>query len=113
MFGGTMKNVSMIKRVTLASAVILAGGCTWVTPVDGVEAIALVKPQVVQNCEKLSTAVLQVKDKVGFINRSGTKVSKELLTMARNQAVQAGADTIVAETTVDDGNQKYGLYRCR
>ncbi len=107
-------------RATQTAALLLSSallssvlGCTWVKPVDGTEAVALVKPNVVQNCERLGKTTVQVKDSLGFINRNEEKVAKELRTMALNQAVEDGADTLVADSEPSDGRQTFSLYKCR
>lgn len=106
----------VIRNTALVIALVAithATGCTWVKPVQGTEAVALVKPNVVQNCKKLGKTTVQVKDNVGFINRNEEKVAKELLTLALNQAVQDGADSLVADNEPGDGHQTYSLYKCR
>jgi len=98
---------------SIAACIIGIAGCTWVKPVDGVEAVALVKPGVVQNCQQLSKTTVKVQQKVGFIQRNEEKVAKELLTLARNEAVTVGADTLVADSAVADGRQTFTMYKCR
>jgi len=107
-----MKKKSLF-TLFISTALVSTAACTWVKPVDGTEGVALVKPELAQNCEKLSTTTVQVKHKVGFVSRSTKKVAQELLTMARNNAVQAGADTIVANNEPTEGSQSFGLYKCR
>lgn len=105
--------LKQLAKCSLASVLVGAIGCTWVKPVDGVEAVALVKADVVQNCQKLGKTTAQVQQKLGFIQRNEEKVAKELRTLARNQAVNEGADTIVADTAVVDGRQTFMMYKCR
>lgn len=104
-------------RITALAIVFVALsgaiGCTWVKPVDGTEAVALVKSNVVQNCKKLGKTTVKVKGNVGFVNRNEAKVAKELLTMALNQAVEDGADSIVADSEPSDGRQTFSLFKCR
>ncbi|MBX2857422.1 MAG: DUF4156 domain-containing protein [Cellvibrionaceae bacterium] len=102
-----MKNGHLICLVALVSA------CTWVKPKEGVESIALVKFAAVAQCKKLSTTTSYVKQKVGFVNRGSKKVALELLTLARNSALEAGGDTIAQLSEVSDGKQKFGIYKCR
>ncbi|WP_185236255.1 DUF4156 domain-containing protein [Teredinibacter franksiae] len=95
-------------------SVFLFSACTWVKPEAGTEAVALVKPEVVQDCKRLGKSTVGVKNKVGFINRKDTKVWEELLTLARNEALSMQADTLVAEGTVsEEGKQAFSLYKCR
>jgi len=105
-------NISRLALLPVSVALVLSA-CTWVKPEEGTEAVALVKPQVVQNCQKLGQTNVKVTDKLAFINRSDKKVAQELLTEARNAALLKGADSIVAEGEEVDGKQTFGLYRCR
>lgn len=106
-------NLKALTLSLVATAVAVNAGCTWVKPVEGTEAVALVKPEVVQNCQSLGKTTVQVKDRVAFINRRDAKVAEELLTMARNEAVELGADSIVVLSEETDGKQAYGMYKCR
>lgn len=102
------------KLVLVALAgVAIASGCTWVDPKPGASAVTLVKPSHAVNCKSLGTTVSQVKDKVGFINRSDEKVTEELLTLAKNSAVDLGGDTLVAESGPFEGSQKFRIYKCQ
>ena len=93
--------------------VLVASGCTWVDPIAGASAITLVQPSHVVNCKSIGTTVSQVADKVGFINRSDDKVAEELLTLAKNSAVELGGDTLVAEGGPSEGTQKFRIYKCQ
>lgn len=103
--------------VRVSCAALLTGlagvtGCTWVDPIAGASSVTLVKPTHVSNCKSLGTTTSQVKDKVGFVNRSDDKVAGELLTLAKNSAVEIGGDTLVAEGAPSDGTQKFRIYKC-
>ena len=87
--------------------------CTWVKPVEGVESVALVKLNAVQQCQRLRTTTSYVKDKVGFVNRGSKKVALELVTLAKNSALEAGGDTIAQLSEITEGKQKFGIYKCR
>ncbi|MEZ5503271.1 MAG: DUF4156 domain-containing protein [Halioglobus sp.] len=91
---------------------LAASGCTWVDPVPGASNVTLVMPTHVSNCKPLGSTTSQVKDKVGFINRSDEKVAEELLTLAKNSAVELGGDTLVAEGAPNEGTQKFRIYKC-
>ena len=102
-------------RPPLAALVLVyltGSGCTWVDPDAGAGNVALVMPKHVINCKSLGTTTVEVKDKVGFVNRSEEKVAEELLTLARNSAVKLGGDTLVADGAPVDGTQKFKIYKC-
>ena len=88
-------------------------GCTWVDPKPGASKVTLVKLEHVSQCKPLGSTVSQVKDKVGGIHRNEEKVTEELLTLAKNSAVDLGGDTLVAEGGPIDGTQKFTIYKCQ
>ena len=45
-------------------------------------------------------------------HRSEAKVEEELLTLARNSAVEIGGDTLVAEGPPSQGAQRFRIYKC-
>tara|TARA_B110000503_G_scaffold18803_1_gene27858 strand:+ start:7337 stop:7663 length:327 start_codon:yes stop_codon:yes gene_type:complete len=93
--------------------IILTSGCTWVDPIAGASTVTLVKASHVVNCRQLGSTTSQVKNKVGFVNRSDDKVTGELLTLAQNSAVELGGDTVVAEGGPSEGTQKFKIYKCQ
>ena len=93
-------------------ALFIIGACQWVKPKPGAETVALVKHSVAQSCEKLGVTTVAVKNDIGPIKRKQSKVVDELLTLARNEAAAQNADTIVAESAVEEGRQRFALYRC-
>jgi len=53
-----------------------------------------------------------VKASIGLIQRSAAKVADELDVLARNEAADMGADTIVREGAVNNGERTFSAYRC-
>ncbi|HEY6130661.1 MAG TPA: DUF4156 domain-containing protein [Halioglobus sp.] len=98
--------------VIVLLGVVAASGCTWVEPKPGASNVSLVMPTHVSNCKSLGTTISQVKAKVGIINRNDEKVAGELLTLAKNSAVEIGGDTLVAEGAPNEGTQKFRIYKC-
>lgn len=88
-------------------------GCTWVEPIQGASSVTLVLPAHVSNCTSIGTTISQVKAKVGIINRSDEKVAEELLTLAKNSAVELGGNTLVTEGAPSEGSQKFRIYKCQ
>ena len=72
----------------------------------------LVPADRVADCRRIGGVTTYTKDKISVVNRSEQKVSKELVTLAKNDAAKRGADTIVAVTQERDGQQDFNLYRC-
>ena len=93
--------------------IVAASGCTWLDPIAGASAVTLVQPSHVVNCQSIGTTISQVANKIGFVNRSDDKVTEELLTLAKNSAVEMGGDTLVAEGGPSEGTQKFRIYKCQ
>jgi len=109
-----MKTKNRVFLVSLIGSLALLGAsCTWVEPMEGTEGIALVKYTAAQKCQKLGATTSQVKDSVGFVQRGNKKVTTELVTLAKNSAINMGGDTITALGPEQDGAQKFGIYKCR
>jgi hypothetical protein len=110
---GKTMNIDLRRPVAMMVLVsAAAAGCTWVDPKPGASSVTLVMPTHVSNCKPLGTTISQVKDKIGIINRSDEKVAEELLTLAKNSAVDLGGDTLVAEDVPNEGTQKFKIYKC-
>lgn len=94
--------------------VVAASGCTWVKVSDTGEGVAISKNAPVEDCEKLKTLHVQVKDNlVGSVDRSSKKVAKELQTLARNEAALDGGNFIVPVSAPASGRQSFDVYRCQ
>lgn len=101
-----------ILKLTPVGFLAMLAACQWVKPEPGAQGVALVKPQVVQDCTKLGESRVKVKSAIGPLDRGTKKVQDELLTLAKNEAVLIGADAIVAQGTPQEGKQSFALYRC-
>lgn len=95
----------------LLLATILAG-CTWVDATPQGERVRLVPADRVADCEKLGDISTFTKADVAGLDRNAEKVRQELNTLARNEAADMGADTIVAASSVSEGRRDYVVYRC-
>ncbi|MGI9569293.1 MAG: DUF4156 domain-containing protein, partial [Desulfobulbia bacterium] len=67
----------------------------------------------VNDCEKLGDLSTYTKAKVAGVNRKAKIVQQELETLARNEASEMGADTIVVASEISDGRQSFLAYRCQ
>ena len=93
--------------------VLLLAGCTWVKPAPGAESVMVASSEAVGGCKRLGKVTVSVKNRVAAVERNATRVETELATLARNEAVTMGGDTVAAESQVADGRQVYGVFRCR
>lgn len=94
----------------LASTLIT--GCSWVKLVPGAGQVEVVTAAEATQCERIGSATAKSLNKLGFIERNKDKLQTELNTMARNEAEGIGGNTVVAESAITQGQQKFGIYRC-
>lgn len=108
--------VSRTFRWVIVALVALLGGtiaaCTWVKPTPQGERVRIVPSDRVADCKRLAELSTYTKDEVAGVDRKASKVEKELAVLARNEAAEIGADTIVATSGVVDGRQKFTAYDC-
>jgi hypothetical protein len=103
-----------MKKMLLSVLVIgMVSGCSWVEPTEEAKNVNVVGEVNVASCKKLGTVSVEVRpDLVLGIERNPEKVTKELATLARNRAADNGADSIVPATPIENGKQKFSMYRC-
>lgn len=88
-------------------------GCTWVKLEAEADAVVVAAAEAVTDCERLRSTRVSVLDHVGVLKRKQSKVARELETLARNNALEFGGDTVVAAGPVAAGEQSFIIYRCR
>ena len=105
----------MSQPVRLA-AVLLAlatGACTWVPMHDGAQSVrVLAMGASTTGCTKLGEIEGNVTDRVAVYQRNPLRVQEELETMARNEAVGLGANTVLPLEAPHDGRQRFSAWRC-
>lgn len=104
--------MSLTYRIALPLAIFIMAGCTWVEPTPGSEEVRVLSVDKVSTCKKLGDTTSSLLHKVAGINRSEEKVRKELETLARNSAAYMGGDTVVATSQINEGEQKFDVYKC-
>lgn len=90
----------------------ILGGCTWVPLTDEGARVHLANAAQVTRYIRRGRVATRVASKIGVIPRSTDKVREELATLARNEAVHMGGDTVVPETAIQDGRRVFGVYAC-
>jgi len=101
--------------ILLTGALLAMPGCAWVTLTPEAEGVRVVSStQEVAGCRNLGGIRAQTRARIGFIARSEEKISQELEALARNNAAEMGADTLVADGPPSaEGRQRFEAYRCR
>ena len=104
----------MTKPLILALGCLFLTGCTtWVKLTPAGENVAVLTAADVTRCTRTGNLVVSVLDRVTGLDRPSAKVERDLNSLARNDAAERGADTVVPTSEVYSGKRNYDLYRCR
>lgn len=104
--------------LALLFAVPLATGLAGCSSViigekQGSDHVSLAEPNQVAACQSKGKINLSVIAKIGILPRSVEDVEANLLQMARNSAVENGADTLVKGESKELGKRQFEMYKCR
>lgn len=105
-----------MKTLSIAGVLIAAslGACTWVALEDSGKLVRVVSSaDAIQGCQNKGEITASVRDKIAFVNRDSAKVNDEVEALARNQAAELSADTIIAVSELDNGSRRFDAYRCK
>ena len=80
---------------------------------EGSDHVSLANANQIANCISKGKINLTVMAKVGIIPRSEETVEDNLYQMARNNAVENGADTLVKGESKELGKRQFEMYKCR
>jgi len=107
------KNVLLI--TIFVSLITLLSGCAsgLIGVHEGAERVSLADANQVAACQSKGKTIVSVLTEVGFINRSEEDVEANLFQIARNDAVDAGADTLVKGESKTFGKRTFEMYKCR
>lgn len=87
-------------------------GCTWVKPTESSIQVRIVPADRVGDCKKAGEITTYTKAKVAGVNRKPAKVRQELETLAKTEAVDLQANTLVVKSEVFEGKQSFTAYQC-
>ncbi len=105
----------MFKCVSISLISLLMAGCgasNWVQLTSEGQQVRLALPAEVSNCRRVGTSNTSALNRIGFLQRGSQKLQDELVTLARNEAADIGGNRVVAESTINDGSQTFGVFRC-
>ena len=98
-------------RICAAGLALGLSACTWVKLEEQGRAVTVARASEVASCEKVGDVSAYVPYRLVFVNRSQTKVARELETLARNRAGNRG-NRVVATSPIERGVQSFDVYRC-
>lgn len=79
----------------------------------GSDRVMLVEASQVADCKSKGETLVSVLSTIGFINRPAEAIEDNLLQLARNDAVDSGADTLVKGESKESGKRTFKMYNCR
>ncbi len=106
------KRIRTTRYLIMILIIALFSGCTWVKKTPEAAQIRIVPADRVGDCTSLGGITASTVDHISVINRSAEKVKSEIETIAQQEAVVIGADTIVATSRIVEGRQSFAAYRC-
>lgn len=80
---------------------------------EGADRVSLAEANQVGACQSKGKTIVSVLAKIGFINRLEEVVEADLYQVARNDAADAGADTLVKGESQEFGKRTFEMYKCR
>lgn len=102
-------------RLLLASSVLMiltACGNSWVQITPEGRNVQLATAAQVGGCSRVGTANVNALDNIGFVQRGANRLQEELVDLARNEGGRLGGNRVVPESTINEGRQTFGVYRC-
>lgn len=111
MFNKNARRLALVTTTLLASAVVLSA-CSWVPKTPNSQAVRIIPSDRIMGCRLVGSVTTYTADSVSIIKRSDKRIQEELDTLAKNDAVTQGGDTLVRTSNVVDGKQSYDIYRC-
>ncbi len=102
-----------MRTAALLALVAAMSGCVWVKMEPNAQNVRVARAeQDLGYCQRRGEVAVAVKSNVAFYERNQLKVRDELETLARNEAVGLGADTVQPKGEPVGGEQRFLAYSC-
>ena len=90
------------------------GACSssWVQVTPEGQGVRVATTQDIASCTRVGTANVNAVDNIGFVQRGAARLQEELISLARNEGGRLGGNRVVPESTIEDGRQTFGVFRC-
>ena len=105
----------MTKKILLIlslSSVLFLSACSWVKPLPGAHRVALLQASEVADCTKLGSTTSSALESIGLYDRDTEALRRDLILLAKNEAINMRGDTIVALSSIQNGRMEFAIYRC-
>lgn len=107
-----MNVIKLVLRVSGLLTILLVASCTWVKPNQDAINVELKSLDQVALCQRVGVATAQTKSSVSFYQRNRETVAKEVLILAKNEAVAMAGNTLVSMDELENGRQQFAVYSC-
>lgn len=108
-----MQSAKGILVAALACVALTACASNIIKASKGAERVSLANADQIAACQPKGKTTVDVFAKVGFVKRDADEVEANMYKVARNDAVEMGADTIVKGESPEFGRRIFLLYKCR
>jgi hypothetical protein len=104
----------MTRLFVAASALVVLAACksSWVQITPEGRNVQVATAAQVSSCTRVGTANVNALDSIGFIQRGANRLQDELVSLARNEGGRLGGNRVVPESTINEGRQTFGVFRC-
>ncbi len=100
-------------RIVLMALFLLGvAGCTWVKLSEEGATVAVASSGEIESCKRVGKITAISRAKVAGVERNDKKLNTELETIARNEAVSMGGNTVSPLGPVDGNEREFGVYTC-
>ncbi len=101
-------------NLALLAGTLAFSACSsnWVQITPEGQTVRVATTQDIAACTRVGTANVNALDNIGFVQRGAARLQEELISLARNEGGRLGGNRVVPESTIDDGRQTFGVFRC-
>jgi hypothetical protein len=111
-----LKGLPYTKPTILVATGMMMSACASILPAPGSEKLLVKSAEEVIHCQFLGWSTGHTQDKISVFPRSAERVQKEILILARNEALEMETNVppnaLVIETNVAAGSRTFGVYHC-
>jgi hypothetical protein len=102
----------MYKTCSVLLVAVFTVSCNWVQLTSEGQRVRLASTSEVSACTRIGGTTATTTGRVWIAERGSEKVQEELITLARNEAGSMGGNTIAPEGAIEEGAQRFNVYRC-
>jgi hypothetical protein len=106
---------SIFVITVIVSLIVGLSGCasTLIGVREGADRVSLADAKQVAACQSKGKLNVSVLARIGLTERDAEDVEANLYQLARNNAIDSGADTLVKGESKEFGKRTFEMYKCR